>query len=174
MLRSNMTRLALFGAATLTVLVSCNENLPTGPDTFAARLEIGVTSDTIVVGDSSKAQARAVGQNNVLISGLNFNWTTSSAATLGLASSDEASARTRTLIAVKPGLSLVTLTLPDKRFTTTNATRNETVVVGGVKVLSSRDSTLSAINDTGFAIATSLVKANGALVNRASQGVRWI
>jgi hypothetical protein len=164
----------MFAVATLTVLLSCNENLPTGPDAFSARLEIGVTSDTIIVGDSSKAQARAIGPNNVVISGLTFNWTSSSATTLGLASSDEANGRTRTLVAVKPGQSVVTLALPDKRFTTTAATRNETIVVGGVKVLSSRDTTLTAVNDTAVAIATSLVKANGALVNRVSQGIRWI
>ena len=167
-------RPAVFAAATLTVLLSCDENLPSGPDAFTARLEIGVTSDTIVVGDSSKAQARAIGPNNVLISDLKFNWTTSSSATLGLGSADDASGHTRTLVAVKPGLSSVTLTLPDRRFTATSATRNETVVVGGVKVLSTHDSTLSAINDTAVAIATSLVKNNGALVNRASQGILWI
>jgi len=176
-MRQNMirwSRAATLAAATLSVLLSCDENLPSGPDTFSARLEIGVTSDTIVVGDSSKAQARAIGPNGGLISGLTFNWATSSSATLGLASSDPANARTRTLVGVKAGQSVVTLTLPDDRFVTTSATRNETVVVGGIKVLSSRDTTLSALNDTGFAIATSLVKSNGALVNRVSQGIRWI
>ena len=168
------SRPALVAAATLTVLLSCEENLPTGPDAFVARLEIGVTSDTIIVGDSSKAQARAIGPNGVLISGLTFNWATASSAILGLAASDAAEARTRTLVAIKPGQSVVTLSLPDKRFTTTATTRVETVVVGGVKVLSTHDSTLTAVNDTGFAIATSLVKNNGALVNRASQGIRWI
>ena len=177
MRRPNLIRIsrpALFAAATLTVLLSCDENLPSGPDAFAVRLEIGVTSDTIIAGDSSKAQARAIGPNGGLISDLTFNWTTSSPATLALASSDQPAGRTRTLIAVKPGQSVVTLALPDERFTTTNATRNATVVVAGVKVLSSHDSTLTAVNDTGFAIATSLVKNNGALVNRASQGIRWI
>lgn len=176
-MRHHMTRWsrqAMLAAAALSILLSCDENLPSGPDTFSARLEIAVTSDTIVVGDSSKAQARAIGPNGGLISGLTFSWTTSSSTTLGLASSDPANARTRTLVGVKAGQSIVTLSLPDERFVTTNATRNETVVVGGVKVLSSRDTTLSAINDTGFAIATSLVKSNGALVNRVSQGVRWI
>ena len=168
------SRPAMFVAVALTVLVSCDENLPTGPDSFAAHLEIGVTSDTIVVGDSSKVQARAFGPSGVLISDLTFNWTSSSTGTLGLASADPANGHTRTLIGVKPGQAVITLALPDKRFTTDNATRNQTVVVGGVKVLSSRDTTLSAVNDTGFAIATSLVKNNGALVNRASQGIRWI
>src|SRR5689334_347386 len=148
-------RPAMVPVACLAVLLSCDENLPTGPDAFAARLEIGVTSDTIIVGDSSKAQARALGPSNVLISGLTFNWTSSSPATLGLASSDDAAARTRTLVAVRAGQSVLTLALPDKRFTATNATRNETVVVAGVKVLSSRDSTLSAVNDTAAAIAIS-------------------
>ncbi len=169
-----LSRPAMFAAAAVTVLLSCDENLPSGPDAFSARLEIGVVSDTIVVGDSGKAQARAIGPNGVLVSGLTFNWTTSSSATLGLASSDSASARTRTLVGVRAGQSVLTLTLPDKRFVTTGATRNETVVVGGVKVLSSRDTTLSAINDTAFAIAASLVKSNGTLVNRVSQGIRWV
>ena len=167
-------RPAVLSATVLTVLLSCDENLPSGPDAFNVRLEIGVTSDTIIVGDSSKAQARAIGPNNVLISNLTFNWQSSVPATLGLAASDEAAARTRTLVAIKPGQSVVTLTLPDKRFTTSPITRIETIVVGGVKVLSTHDSTLTAVNDTGFAIATSLVKNNGALVNRASQGIRWI
>ena len=177
MRRLNVTgwsRPAMFVAVALTVLVSCEENLPTGPDTFSARLEIGVTSDTIVVGDSSKVQARAIGPSGVLISDLTFNWTSSSAGTLGLASSDSANGRTRTLIGVKAGQAVITLALPDKRFATANATRSQTVVVAGVKVLSSRDTTLSAINDTGVAIATSLVKSNGALVNRVSQGIRWV
>src|SRR5262245_40866596 len=177
MSRISMTRWSrptIFAAATLTVLLSCDENLPSGPDTFAARLEICVTSDTIIVGDSSKAQARAIGPNGGVISDLTFSWTTSSPAILSLASSDQATGRTRTLIGVKAGPSTVTLALPDERFTTTNATRNATVVVAGVKVLSSRDSTLTAVNDPGFAIATSVVKNNGALVNRASQGIRWI
>ena len=168
------SRLALFGVGTLTVLLSCDEHLPSGPDAFTARLEIGVTSDTIIVGDSSKAQARAIGPNNVLISDLTYTWQTSSAATLGLASSDQANGRTRTLVAIKPGQSVVTLALPDKRFTTTNATRTQTVVVAGVNVLSSHDSILTAINDTARAIATSLIKRNGALISAASQGVRWI
>lgn len=167
-------RPVVFSAATLVVLISCEENLPTGPDAFNARLEIGVTSDTIIVGDSSKAQARAIGPNNVLISNLTFGWQTSVPATVGLAASDAANGQTRTLVAIKPGQSVVTLSLPDKRFTTDNTTRTETAVVGGVKVLSTHDSTLTAVNDTGFAIATSLVKNNGALVNRASQGIRWI
>ena len=177
MRRSRTIRLgrpALFAAAALTILLSCEENLPTGPDAFAAKLEIGVTSDTIIVGDSSKAQARAIGTNSVLISDLTFNWTTSSSTILALGSADAAAGRTRTLVAVRPGLSNLTLTLPDKRFTTNPTTRITTVVVGGVKVLSTHDSTLTAVNDTGFAIATSLVKNNGALVNRASQGIRWI
>src|SRR6476620_382242 len=98
MRRPNLIRFsrpALFAAATLTVLLSCEENLPSGPDAFTARLEIGVTSDTIVVGDSSKAQARAIGPNGVLISDLTFNWTTGTSSIIGLASSDAAAARTR-------------------------------------------------------------------------------
>jgi hypothetical protein len=168
------SRPALFAAATLAVLLSCDENLPSGPDTFAVRLEIGSASDTLVVGDSSKVQARAIGPNGGLITNLTFAWTSSNTTALGLAASDAANGQTRTLVAIKPGVSVVTLALPDERFTTTNATRNATVVVGGVKVLSSHDSTLTSINDTATAIATSLVKNNGALVNRASQGIRWI
>jgi hypothetical protein len=43
-----------------------------------------------------------------------------------------------------------------------------------VKVLSTHDSTLTAVNDTGFAIAAGMVRSNGALVTRVSQGLRWI
>ena len=45
--------------------------------------------------------------------------------------------------------------------------------MGGIKVLSSHDTILTAVNDTGVVIATSLVRSNGALVNRASQGIHW-
>jgi hypothetical protein len=50
----------------------------------------------------------------------------------------------------------------------------QTVVVGGVRVLSARDTTLGAINDTGVAIAAGLVRVNNVLVTRASQGVKWV
>ncbi|MGE5100446.1 MAG: invasin domain 3-containing protein, partial [Deltaproteobacteria bacterium] len=89
-------------------------------------------------------------------------------------SPDATSGRAKIFIGNKPGQSVVTLSLPDPRFATTSATRTQTVVVAGVRMLSTRDSTLTAINDTAFAIATSLVHANGASVNRASQGIRWV
>ncbi|HEY9227511.1 MAG TPA: Ig-like domain-containing protein, partial [Gemmatimonadaceae bacterium] len=51
--------------------------------------------------------------------------------------------------------------------------RAATVVVGGVRVLSSRDTIVTAINDTGRAIASAVVRVGGALVSRPSQGIKW-
>ena len=160
------------------MIASCSENLPSGPEQFVAQLKIAVPHDTLVVGDSSTAQAQAFDEAGFAVSGLTFDWASASNAILGLAAAasgsvEQTSGRTQILVGNRPGQSVVTLTLPDSRFTTTAATRTQTVVVAGVRVLSTRDSTLTAVNDTGFAIATSLVHVNGASVNRASQGIRW-
>ena len=160
-------------------VVSCSENLPSGPEQFVAQLKIAVPHDTLVVGDSSTAQAQAIDEAGFQVSGLTFDWASATNSILEVAtpasgSADATSGRTKLFIGNKPGQSVVTLSLPDSRFTTTNATRTQTVVVAGVRVLSTRDSTLTAINDTGFAIATSLVHVNGASVQRVSQGVRWV
>lgn len=175
-LRVVATALAFVGAG---LVVSCNENLPSGPERFVAQLKIAVPHDTLVVGDSSTAQAQAFDEAGFEVSGLTFGWSSANTAILGLAAgassdSNAASGRTQIFVGSKPGQSVVTLTLPDTRFTTTNATRAQTVVVAGVRVLSTHDSTLTAVNDTAIAVATSLVHANGASVNRASQGVRWV
>jgi hypothetical protein len=172
------TRIALLAVAPLFVAASCNENLPSGPNTFGATIKISVAHDTLVVGDSSVAQAVATDDNGRTIQALTYTWTSADGTIIGLAdpgSNAEATAgRTRTLVGKKTGHSVVTLSLPDSRFVVSNVARNETVVVGGVKVLSTHDSTLTAVNDTGFAIAAGMVRSNGALVTRVSQGLRWI
>lgn len=170
---------AVLGFAVAGMVVSCSENLPSGPEQFVAQLEITVPHDTLVVGDSSTAQAQALDDAGFQVSGLTFTWTSANTGVLGLvgggsASPELSSGRTQIFTGNKPGQSVVTLALPDARFSATNATRTQTVVVAGVRVLSTHDSTLTAVNDTAFAIATSLVHVNGASVNRASQGVRWV
>jgi hypothetical protein len=171
-------RIGLVAMAPLFVAVSCNENLPSGPNTFGATIKINVAHDTLVVGDSSVAQAVATDDNGRTIQSLTYTWSSADATILALADPgsnvDATAGRTRTLVGKKTGHSIVTLALPDPRFVVSNVARNETVVVGGVKVLSTRDSTLTAVNDTGFAIAAGLVRANGALVTRVSQGLRWV
>lgn len=170
---------ALSALAIAGLVASCNENLPSGPERFVAQLKIAVPHDTLVVGDSSSARAQAFDEAGFQVSGLAFDWATADNSILGVVtpasgSDDAASGRTKTFVGNKPGQSVVTLSLPDARFTATNATRTQTVVVAGVRVLSTHDSTLSAVNDTAVAIATSIVHANGAPVNRASQGIHWV
>jgi hypothetical protein len=166
--------LALAGIAAL----SCTENLPTGPAQFTGgSLSIVLPHDTIVVGDSNTASAQARDASGNFIQGLSFTWTTSDASVVGLSAStatpDAASGRSKALIGLKPGQSAVSLALPDPRFVTPTTTRNETVVVGGVRILTSHDTTLTAVNDTGRAIASGLARINGTLTPRVSLGVRW-
>ena len=171
------SRLALSAVASLFFALSCTENLPNGPNTFGVTIKISVPHDTLVVGDSSVAQAVATDDNGRVIQSLKFNWTSADSSIVGFASpaTDDATAgRTRSLIGRRTGRSVVTLSLPDSRFVVSNVTRTETVVVGGVRILSTHDSTLTAVNDTARAIAAGLVRSNGALVTRVSQGVRWI
>jgi len=171
------SRLALAAVAPLFFALSCTENLPNGPNTFGATIKITVPHDTLVVGDSSAAQAVATDDNGRVIQSLSFNWTSADSTIVGFASpvTDDATAgRTRSLIGRRTGRAVVTLALPDPRFVVSNVTRTETVVVGGVRILSTHDSTLTAVNDTARAIAAGLVRSNGALVTRVSQGVRWV
>ena len=165
--------------ASLFVVVSCDENLPNGPDRFPAQLKIVVPRDTIVVGDSNPAEAQAIDANGRLVTGLSFKWTSNNNNVVGLGvppttDADAVAGRTNSLISVRAGQATVTLELADSRFTAANATRAQTVVVAGVRVLSTRDSTLTAVNDTAFAIATSVTHLNGAPVDRKSQGIHWI
>lgn len=173
------TRVALLTFASLFAVVSCEENLPNGPDRFPAQLKIVVPRDTIVIGDSNPAQAQAIDANGHLVTGLTFKWTVTNnqVVALGIPPTTDADAvagRTSSLISVRAGQATVTLELSDSRFTAANATRAQTVVVAGVRVLSTHDSTLTAVNDTAFAIATSVTHLNGAPVDRKSQGIHWI
>ncbi len=172
-----MRRFIPLACAALFVVVSCNENLPNGPQTFVAQLRIAVPHDTLVVGDSNVAQAQALDASGNQIESLAFTWTSADSSTVGFASpgaSDTSNGRTRRLIGQRTGRAGVTIALPDPRFVSGPASRTETVVVGGVRVLTTHDSTLSAINDTGVAVAAGLVRVNGALVPRGGEGVRWI
>ena len=174
--RGRLWRAASFPIAALAFGVSCNENLPSGPATFGASLSITGSRDTIVVGDSSAAVATTKDSDGRAIQNLAYTWTSSDSATIGFAATatpDTSQGRKRVLVAKKTGRAVVTLSLPDARFVTTNATRSELGVVGGIRVLSTKDTTLSAVNDTAFAIAAGLVRVNGTLVTRASTGVRW-
>jgi hypothetical protein len=170
---------SLGALAALALAVSCDENLPSGPVNFAAGVRIVVPRDTIVVGDTSQASAEVVDGNGGKIQNLSFIWSTTDANVLSIAdpvgtAAGDTSGRAKIFIGRRPGRSNVTLTLPDPRFVTAGASRTETVVVGGVRVLSTKDTTLTAVNDTGFAIAAGLVRQNGQLVTRVSQGVRWL
>jgi hypothetical protein len=174
--RGRLMRRALIPIASLALGVSCTENLPVGPNTFAASLAIVVAHDTIVVGDSSKALATAKDSQGRQIQNLSFAWVSADEATVGFAATvtpDSSQGRGRTLVAKRTGRVAVTLTLPDPRFVTTAASRSEVAVVGGVRVLSTKDSTLTSVNDTAFAIAAGLVRVNGALVTRVSTGLHW-
>lgn len=166
-------RVALVAVASVVAALSCKENLPSGPNTFAAQLAIVVPRDTLVVGDSTVALAQATDAAGHVILGLTFNWTATDTAVVGFASPDTSAGRRRSMVGRRAGRSLVTVSLPDARFVVPPATKTATVVVGGVGVRSSRDTTLTALNDTGVAVATALVRSAGALVPRTMQGIRW-
>jgi hypothetical protein len=175
---SRFIRLAIPSIAALAAL-SCDENLPSGPFSFDGAVRIMTTRDTMVVGDSSVIQARTTDSRNRIVFGLKYTWTAADTTITGFApinpaDSDAVHGRKRTLVGKRPGTSLLALSLPDSRFVTAGHSRLQTVVVGGVRVLSARDTTLSAVNDTGVAIAASLVRVNNALVTRASQGIKWV
>jgi len=175
--RARGSKVALATIASVAIATSCTENLPVGPTTFSSvQLQVLTPHDTLVVGDSGAVGAQALDGSSRVIQALRFGWTSADTTIVGLVAatdSDGVAGRKRVLVGRRPGRTTVTLALPDLRFVTQSSVRNETVVVGGVKVLNSHDTTLTAINDTGVVIATSLVKSNGALVNRASQGVKW-
>lgn len=176
---NNVRRATTIGLASLASLVlttSCNENLPIGPDSFAASVQMIVPRDTLIVGDSSVATVKATDASGRQVLALKFGWSSADSSIISFATaadSEAASGRTRVLVGKKPGRAAVSVALPDIRFITSNTTRTQTVVVGGVKVLTSHDTTLTAINDTASIISTSLVKSNGALVNKASLGIKW-
>ncbi len=166
----------LVGAAVFVVL-SCDENLPSGPQTFAAQLKIAVSHDTLVVGDSNAVQAQALDASGNRIQSLSFTWSSTDSSIVGLvspASPDTSDGRARRLVGQRTGHSNVSISLTDPRFASAPVSRTETVVVGGVTVLTTHDSTLNAISDTGVAVAAGLVRVNGVLVPRPGEGIRWV
>ncbi|MEP6496127.1 MAG: invasin domain 3-containing protein [bacterium] len=177
--RASRLGVALAAFGVLSIGLSCTENLPNGPNTFTgASIKIVVPHDTVIVGDSSAVQAQATDAQGHVVQSLKFNWTSADSTIVGFAApattDDGASGRARILVGRRTGRSLVTLALSDSRFDAPSVTRTETAVVGGVRVLTTHDSTLTAVNDTGMAIGAGLVKANGSFVTRASQGIHWV
>lgn len=160
------------------VVISCDENLPSGPNTFNVTQVIVSTGDTLVINQTRLVDAKVTDAQGNVINGLHYAWASGDTNIIGLTiPAGDSTGGQRRLVAKRPGRSIVTLTLPDPRFVTSAATRSVTAVVGGVRVLSSRDSTLTSVNDTARAIATSLVRTSDTdpnLVNRASQGIRWV
>lgn len=175
MSRASRSILLVPALASLGLVASCDENLPEGPVNFSAGVRILIPNDTIVVGDSSLVTAEVTDAQARKVQGLAFEWTTSNANVLGVVHRQpiDSSSRHMVFLGKRAGLSTVNLKLPDPRFVSVGAARIATVVVGGVRVLSTRDSTMTAIGDTGVAIAAGLVRVNGAPVPRASQGLRW-
>src|SRR6266550_680946 len=86
------TRLALAAVAPLFFALSCTENLPNGPNTFGATIKISVPHDTLVVGDSSVAQAVATDANGRTIQSLFFTWTSADPTIVAIANPAAAAA----------------------------------------------------------------------------------
>ncbi|HVT41257.1 MAG TPA: hypothetical protein VHE78_19630, partial [Gemmatimonadaceae bacterium] len=167
-------RVTLLSLASLALMLSCDEKLPTGPDTFTAQLAFLIPHDTLVVGDSSLARAQTTDATGRQILSLVYGWTSADTTILGLAASNVRGDTTRRLVGRRTGRSLVTLALADARFVVSPVTRTQTVVVDGVGLVTSRDTTLTAINDTAVVMASGFVHFNGVRVRKASQGIRWI
>ncbi len=166
---------AAMGIGALLLGVNCNENLPVGPNTFAATLIIVPTHDTLIVGDQSEVDAQAKDGGGNVIQALSFTWTSSdtTVAALRPPASGDTTGRAKNILGKHAGQTVLTLALPDPRFASSPVTHTKTVVVGGIKILSTHDTTLTAVNDTGTAIAAGLIHVNGALVTSPSQGIRW-
>lgn len=159
---------------------SCNENLPSGPNTFSARLTIVAAHDTTVVGDATNLTAQATDANGHLIQDLKYTWASADTTILGVATATtvppatgDSAGHVKTFRGKHAGLTSVTLSLNDARFATSSVARNQAVVVGGVGVFSSHDTTLTAVNDTALAIGFGLIHVNGALTKSGGQGIRW-
>ena len=172
--RGRAWRAALLPIAALAL--ACNENLPIGPQSFGATLVMKVAHDTIVIGDSSLASATAADIQGRTIQALTYVWKSADSSTVGFAATatpDATQGASRMLVAKKAGLAGITVSLPDFRFSASPVTRTQVGVVGGVRVLSTHDTTLTSVKDTGVAIAAGLVRSNGQLVTRVSTGVHW-
>ena len=103
------SRLAFAAVGSIFLGLSCTENLPSGPESFPAHIEIALGRDTLVVGDSSVAQARAIDANGRVIQSLAYTWTSADPTILDFAAGDSSSGRIMRLVGKKPGRSLVTL-----------------------------------------------------------------
>jgi hypothetical protein len=159
--------------ATAAVVVACTENLPMGPNAFSATVSVTSLPDTIVVGDTKTVSAIAKDAAGNQVSGLTYTWAVGDTGVLGLGASDSASGRTRTVSAKRPGVSSVTLHLPDARFVTSNASKNVTAVIALLQITTSRDTTMTAIGDTLMVRASGYVKSGATTVVRPLSGLTW-
>jgi hypothetical protein len=166
--------------AILATGTSCTENLPSGPNTFSARLTIVAPHDTTVVGDATNLTAQAIDADGHLIQNLKYTWASADTTVLGVATATtvppatgDSAGQVKTFRGKHAGLTSVTLSLNDARFATSTIALNQAVVVGGVSVFSSHDTTLTAVNDTALAIGFGLIHVNGALTKSGGQGIRW-
>ncbi|MFI5312430.1 MAG: hypothetical protein ACHQQ3_14425 [Gemmatimonadales bacterium] len=159
--------------ATVVLAHGCTENLPSGPNTFSATLSLVNLPDTLVVADSRVVEAHVTDAAGHLVEGLSFSWALTDTTVAKLGTPDTSAGRSRTILARHGGLSRVTLSLTDSRFTVPNVFKQLTVVLGGVRIATSHDTTIASINDTAVAVGAGLVKAGGTYVPGAAQGIRW-
>ena len=167
-----LARLAALGSAA-GLLWACQENLLSGPTEFGATLSMPAWTDTIIVGDVKTATAKVIDAQSREIQNLTYHWAALDTSLAHFAVS-ATSGNSITVTAAKPGATTVTLSMPDQRFVVTSIAKTLTVVIGGLAVSTSHDTTLTAIGDTARVFASSLVKASGVLVSRSGQGIKWV
>ena len=158
---------------TAVVMSACTEHLPMGPSAFLATVTITALPDTIVVGDTKVVSAVATDEAGNRVAALTYLWAVGDTGVLGLGTSDSASGRTRTLAARRPGVSSVTLRLPDTRFVTSPAIRNVTAVIARLQLTTARDTTMTAIGDTLMVRASGYIKSGATTVARPLAGLTW-
>jgi hypothetical protein len=164
---------ALSVAALALVAISCSEKLPLGPTGFSVSMAIKNLPDTIVIGDTKVAAAEVKDAAGAVIQKLQFTWTLSDTSVLGLGTADTDSGRTRTIIPKRGGVSGVTLTLPDSRFVVAPISKQVRAVVAAIAITSTKDTTLTAVNDTLTLRATGFAKSGTTTVARANTGLTW-
>jgi hypothetical protein len=168
----SVSRLAV-AASVVAALWACNENLPTGPDTFTVSMVVSAWSDTVVVGDSKTTLVKTTDPQNREIQGLHYSFKFADS-TIASFTQDASNTNAAVVTALKAGATTATISLPDTRFTVPAVTKNLKAVVSAIAILSAHDTTLTAVNDTAKAVAASQVKSGGASVYRAGQGLKWV
>jgi hypothetical protein len=160
-------------AATAAVMLACTENIPMGPSAFSATVAITSLPDTILVADTKTISAVATDAAGNKVSNLTYSWTVGDTGVLGLGASDSASGRTRTVSAKRPGVSSVTLHLPDARFVAVDASKNVRAVIARLQITTSHDTTITAMGDTLMVRASAYVKSGATTVAYPLSGLTW-